>query len=259
MNHFLEALLSAINPYRERLLEHRLYRELADLGDLRRFMEHHVFAVWDFMSLLKTLQRELTCVEVPWVPRGDPAVRTLINEIVLGEESDTGPDGRACSHFELYLRAMEEAGASTEPVRRFLESLAGGMSAALGVHAPGCVRGFVVSTFELIETRRVHAIAASFTFGREDLIPAMFGELVNRLNEQFPGRVETLRYYLDRHIVLDGDHHREMGRRMVARLCGEDPLRWREATEAAVSALSNRLVLWDGIADAIGVGARAGA
>lgn len=258
MNHFLDALESTLVPYRVPLLEHELYTQLKDLSDLQVFMEHHVFAVWDFMSLLKALQRELTCVDVPWVPRGDPAMRTLINEIVLGEESDTGPEGKAFSHFELYLQAMEEAGASTVSVRQFLNGLGRDLSSSLRAHAPVCVRDFVSSTFERIETRKLHAIAASFTFGREDVIPAMFGELVNGLTAQFPGRVETLRYYLDRHIVLDGDHHRMMGRQMVARLCGDDPLRWQEATEAAVSALQSRLMLWDGIADAIESGRRAG-
>jgi hypothetical protein len=247
----LETLQSAIAPFRIRLLEHRLYSELRDLEDLQRFMEHHVFAVWDFMSLLKALQRELTCVNVPWVPTGDPAVRTLINQIVLGEESDTGLDGKPCSHFELYLQAMEEAGASTEAVRQFLGRLQPSLPLALNTFAPPCVGRFVGSTFELIQRGQLHSIAASFTFGREDLIPEMFGELVNRLNAQFPGRVETLRYYLDRHIALDGDEHGEMGRQMVARLCGDDPVRWKEATAAAVSALGNRLALWDGIADAL--------
>lgn len=253
---FPNPISSAIEPLRTRLLEHPLYSRFQTLENLRIFMEHHVFAVWDFMSLLKALQRRLTCVNVPWVPQGEPAVRVLINQIVLGEESDCSPDGRSSSHFELYLEAMLEAGAATAPMDEFIRLLCNGVEveAALeAVRAPECVRDFVAGSFQVIREGKIHAVAAAFTYGREDLIPSMFGELVASLNTQFPGRVETLRYYLDRHIQLDGDEHGELGRQMVASLCGNDPLLWEEAREAAVRVLKQRLALWDGISAAIGI------
>ena len=247
---------TAIEPLRVKLLEHPLYARLQTLENLQVFMEHHVFAVWDFMSLLKALQRQLTCINVPWVPQGDPAVRALINQIVVGEESDCSPDGRPNSHFELYLEAMQEAGAATAEMDKFIRLLCDGVeveAALAAVQAPECVRDFVAGSFGVIREGNIHAVAAAFTYGREDLIPSMFGELVTSLNTQFPGRVETLRYYLDRHIELDGDEHGELGRQMVASLCGNDPLRWEEAREAAVRALEQRLAFWDGIAAAVGV------
>jgi len=252
---FPNPIPNATGPLRARLLEHPLYARLQTLADLRVFMEHHVFAVWDFMSLLKALQRRLTCVNVPWVPQGEPSVRALINQIVLGEESDRGPNGRSCSHFELYQEAMHEAGAATGAMGEFIRLLRDGVeveAALTAVRAPECVRDFVGGTFQVIREGKIHAVAAAFTYGREDLIPSMFGELVASLNTQFPGRVETLRYYLDRHIQLDGDEHGELGRQMVASLCGNDPLRWEEAREAAVRALEQRLALWDGINAAVG-------
>ena len=239
-----------IEPFRVALLGHPVYARLRTLEDLAVFMECHVFAVWDFMSLLKALQQRLTCVQVPWVPVGNNQVRRLVNEIVLGEESDPTPDGTPSSHFELYLQAMQEAEASTSTINRFIGLLQEGTSVAdalASAGVPGCVADFVKHTFAVIEGGQPHVIAAAFTYGREDLIPAMFHELVARLESEFPGRLSVLRYYLDRHIQLDGDEHGEMGRVMVELLCEGNPQREAEARQAAVEALNARLQLWDGI------------
>lgn len=244
----------SIEPYRSALLNHPLYEQLAKIEDLRVFMEHHVFAVWDFMSLLKALQVRLTCVSVPWLSQGDARARRLVNEIVLGEESDVMPSGDAVSHFDLYLQAMREVGADSAKIDQLIALLHLGepVSAALKQSdASGAVEEFLRHTFTVIERGRPHEIAACFTYGREDLIPEMFNEIVRRLEDRFPGRLTTLRYYLDRHIELDGDEHGAMGRRMVELLCEGSAAKEREAAEAAVKALQARLRLWDGIAEAI--------
>ncbi len=215
-------------------------------------MEHHVFAVWDFMSLLKALQRGITCVEVPWVPVGEARLRRLVNEIVLGEESDLNENGEAISHFELYLQAMRETGASTQRIERFLADLRSGAGLETALAASGlpeCVSGFVRHTFGIIARGKLHEIAAAFTYGREDLIPEMFGAMVANLDQENSGRLATLRYYLQRHIELDGDHHGAMGQEMVKLLCGQDSKKQEEAEIAAREALQARLTLWDGIAD----------
>ncbi|MBB5031167.1 DUF3050 domain-containing protein [Prosthecobacter vanneervenii] len=254
MTPFQKTTSAEIETARAALLGHSLYARLRTLEDLAQFMECHVFAVWDFMSLLKALQQRLTCVQVPWVPVGDNQVRRLVNEIVLGEESDRTPDGTPSSHYELYLQAMQEAGADTTAVQGLIRQLQQGTSvtealAASGV--PECVAEFVSHTFEVIAGGKPHVIAAAFTYGREDLIPAMFHELVARLEAEFPGRLKILRYYLDRHIQLDGDEHGEMGRAMVELLCEGNPQRESEARQAALDALNARLHLWDGIAERI--------
>ena len=254
MNGFQESLNAAIAVERLALLEHRLYGQLRTLEHLAAFMEHHVFAVWDFMSLLKALQVRLTCASVPWLPQGNAQVRRLVNEIVLGEESDALPSGRVASHFELYLQAMREAGAATAQVEHFIRLLESGQPVAAALeHAgvPEAVGSFVRHTFEVIERGRPHEIAAAFTYGREDLIPEMFTQLVHGLERQFPGKLAKLRYYLDRHIELDGDEHGEMGRQMVNLLCEQNPRREQEATQAAVEALQARMRLWDGITLAV--------
>jgi len=257
----LQHMAERLRPLYERLTDHPLYRSFHTIDDLRVFMEAHVFAVWDFMSLLKALQRALTCVEIPWLPSLYPESRRLINEIVLGEESDiygTQP----VSHFELYLHAMREAGASTEAIDTLLSQLREGsnLNAAIALSsAPLPAQQFLRVTFQIIAQGELHAIAAAFTFGREDLIPEMFRGFVRDLDladavepadthPRLSSRVATLRWYLDRHIEVDGEDHGPMALRMISELCADDAVKWKQAGEAAETALRARIALWDGIA-----------
>jgi hypothetical protein len=252
----IAALQAQLAPARQRLVDHSVYQSLQSLDDLRVFMQHHVFAVWDFMSLLKALQRELTCVTLPWVPKGSPHTRRLINEIVLEEETDVDSNGEPASHFELYLRAMQECGADTQPVQRLLAALAAGadVEAALAAaDAPATVRAFVRQTFAVIESGQAHAVAAAFTFGREDVIPAMFRHLVHDLRLRFPGQLDTFTYYLDRHIELDEEAHAPLAQQMVRELCGTDEARWAQAADVAERCMAARVALWDGIRAALAV------
>ncbi|GAA0531347.1 DUF3050 domain-containing protein [Chitinophaga japonensis] len=242
-----------IAPVREKIIQHPLYRRMQHMEDVRVFMQYHVFAVWDFMSLLKSLQARLTCTAIPWVPQGSAATRFLINEIVTGEESDLAPDGSRASHFELYLQAMTQAGADTGPMQACLLALQAGQPIAEVLQTasiPPAARAFMQYTFELIHHTPVHVQAAVFTFGREDLIPDMFLALVSDLDRQFPGQISVFKYYLERHIEVDGDHHSHLGMQMVEELCGKDADKWREAAQAAKEALEKRLLLWDGVLQA---------
>jgi hypothetical protein len=235
----------------EEIVRHPLYALIRDEASLRRFMESHVFCVWDFQSLLKALQRRLTCVEVPWLPTDDPEARRLINEIVLDEESDTMPDGGYLSHFELYLQAMQACGANTGPILQFMEALRSGLSVsdALGqTNLPAGVAPFVGKTIELAQSAEVHRIASAFTYGREDVIPCMFQQMVRSLAEGPGGNWELFLLYLNRHIEHDGERHGPLSRALVARLCGQDGQRWREAEQTARASLRARLDLWDSIA-----------
>ncbi len=246
----LQALEDRILPLTQQLAHHPLYRSFHTIDDLRTFMESHVFAVWDFMCLLKTLQRSLTSVEVPWTPSARPESRRLINEIVFGEESDLF-EGQPISHFELYRLAMQQCGADTTAIDTFLAAIIRGTSwpRALGAcNAPEPARRFVQSTFAIIEAGRLHAIAAAFTFGREDLIPDMFRGFLRDQDQMLGGKLSTMRWYMERHIEVDGEEHGPMALRMVSELCGTDPLKWQQATEAAAAALTARLALWGGIA-----------
>ncbi|MER5519093.1 DUF3050 domain-containing protein [Streptomyces sp. NPDC002763] len=241
---------SEIESARKEVTAHPLYRRISDRDHLSTFMTHHVFAVWDFMSLLKSLQRELTCVDVPWVPRGSAVARRLINDIVLVEESDA-LDGGFTSHFELYRAAMTEASADTGPLDTFVALLAEGhdVPAALRVaQVPAPAAEFVRTTFGIIADRPLHCRAAAFAFSREDLIPDMFDQVIK---EEGTDRFPLFRDYLARHIEVDGEEHTPMALQMVADLCGTDERRWDEAVETVVVALEARTRLWDGITDAL--------
>lgn len=246
---FLHALEEKLAPLYERLAAHPLYGSMRSLDDLHCFMETHVFAVWDFMSLLKALQRGLTCVEVPWLPSRFPEARRLINEIVLGEESDLY-EGEALSHFELYRRAMQQCGAPTDAIDNFLYQLGQGEGpeATLAqVRVPVAAQRFVRSTFSFIESGELHVIAAAFTFGREDLIPGIFKAFIRDQDERLSGKLGLFRWYLDRHIEVDGEEHGPMAVRMVSGLCGSDPAKWDQAEHAAIRAIEARLAFWDDI------------
>lgn len=226
------------------------------IEDLNIFMQHHVYAVWDFMSLLKSLQRNLTCTTVPWVPVGNAQTRYLINEIVLGEESDVDENDVRTSHFELYLRAMQQAGSNTDAIKELVANIKDGMPVDECLEQEGVPEAsgaFVKNTFSVIATGKVHLQAAVFTFGREDLIPGMFISFVNELNKSTDNKLSTLKYYLERHIEVDGDHHSHLGFEMTAELCGNDEAKWKEATIAVKEALGYRIKLWDAIANAIAV------
>jgi hypothetical protein len=248
----VEKLKGVIEPARQQVITHPLYGELKTKEAVVAFMEHHVFAVWDFMSLLKTLQRNLTCVQVPWVPTGPSVSRRLINDITLVEESDE-LDGGFISHFELYLDGMRQVGADTSRIDAFIGLLRAGTSVlpALGeAGVPDAAAEFVTATWGFIVGAPVHCQAAAFAFGREDLIPDMFDQ-VAALNAE-SGDLSTFVDYLRRHIQVDAEEHTPMAMQMLVDLCGDDDVKWKECGETVDLALAARLRLWDGIRAALG-------
>ena len=230
--------------HHEKLSTHSLYKNLKNLDDLKVFMESHVFAVWDFMSLLKRLQRELTCVELPWSPSLYPKhVVRLINEIVLGEESDLDLEGRACDHFTLYLRAMNDLGADPSRLIHFTKDL------DYKRWCSPAEENFVSFNLNLAQNGKIHEVAAAFFFGREKLIPDMFTSILNDLSANFSSadqkQFPNLRYYLERHIEIDGGEHSHQAHDCLQSICGEDERKWEEARLAGIQSLKLRSALWD--------------
>ena len=246
-NPAIERLKGSVEPARQQVLSHPLYRELRTKDAVVAFMEQHVFAVWDFMSLLKTLQRSLTCVQVPWVPTGLKVSRRLINDITLVEESDE-LDGSFISHFELYLDGMRQAGAGTTQIDAFIDLLRAGEPVLPALRAAGVpepAAEFVAVTWDFISSAPVHCQAAAFAFGREDLIPDMFDQ-VAALNAG-SGDLSTFVDYLSRHIQVDSEEHTPMAMQMLVDLCGDDDEKWAACKETVNLAFAARLKLWDGI------------
>ncbi len=240
-----------IGALRARLDRHPIYESLRGVDDLRVFMSHHVYSVWDFMSLIKYLQHSVAPARWPWQPGADPTVQRFINELVLEEETDeAGPDrpGEFSSHFQLYLRAMGEIGANTEAPRRFVD-LAGreGIATALAAGiAPPPAAEFTRTTFDFIATDRPHVVAAALALGREHVIPAMFRAFLARMGVSEP-QAPVFHYYLHRHIHLDEDFHAPLSLRLLQGLCAGDAARIAEARAAAVQAVEARLAFWDGV------------
>ena len=250
MNQRIEKIKNATASLRQEIVNHKVYSMIEDIDDLKIFMQYHIYAVWDFMSLLKALQNNLTCTTIPWFPKGSADTRNLINEIVVGEESDVDSFGVRKSHFELYLDAMHQCNADTSKIDRFITELkqSGDFNSAYEASdAPDEARDFVDFTFQIINSEKAYLQAAIFTFGREDLIPGMFVTLVNDIHNNFPDSISIFKYYLERHIEVDGDHHSDLALQMTSNLCGSNDQLWEAAEKASVESLQKRIKLWDGV------------
>src|SRR6201985_3064963 len=227
---------------RAALLDHTIYTQVASVADLRRFMEDHVFAVWDFMSLLKRLQQDMTCVTVPWFPADNAKPARLINDIVIGEETDVGPDGSYMSHLALYLRAMRDIGASIRQFEKFRSLVLVGMPVEVAlarIGAPPHVQTFVAHTMTLANSGSTEEVLAAFFYGREDIIPEMFRRLLATLRDakHDNDHLRHFIYYIDRHIELDGDNHGPKGRELLEDLLADSPHRAERALHAACSSI----------------------
>jgi len=241
MNPKINILNSNLTKYRKEIVNHALYKKLNSVEDIAIMMEYHVYAVWDFMSLLKALQSLLTCTTSPWKPVGDGKIRQLVNSIVLEEESDVDKENNPLSHYEMYIDAMKQCGANTSAIESFVANVS-------ATNIPSVNEGvdaFLKTTFDVIESNETHKIASAFTFGREDLIPDMFTAIVDEYNTE--NNLDKFVYYLKRHIELDGGEHGPLALELISNLCGDDDDKWREVEETAIACLVARKKLWDSI------------
>ena len=251
----IDYIQDKINGQREKLLKHKLYSNIESIKDLRVFTENHIYAVWDFMSLLKALQIKLTCTKTPWIPNSNSQTAYLINEIVLAEETDINQAGKRKSHYELYLDAMIDIGAEIEFPTKTINKIASSENIFMSIDKLEIhenIKEFLKFTFSVIKEGKPHKIAAIFTFGRENLIPNMFNEILREFEKNVTeGDISKLIYYFERHIELDEDEHGPMALEMVSMLAENDHEKWKEIEEISIEALEKRILLWDAINEQI--------
>lgn len=240
--------LRIIEPKLKLLAEHSLYGKIDNHEKLCLFMEHHVYAVFDFMSLIKSLQHSIAPSTNIWTPPKHRSLARFVNEIILCEESDETPNGDFMSHMELYLESMNEVRANSDIAHAFIRTVEeNGIDKSLDdFDAPLCTKEFMRTTFDIINEQKITAIASSFCFGREKVIPLMFQGLLDKMNIS-QAEAPMFHYYLERHIEVDGDSHGPMAIKMLEILCGDDPELWSNAIDGAVKSLDARVKLWDQI------------
>lgn len=241
---------SEVEAKKQQVLVHPLFQKMDSLEHYKIFMKYHVFAVWDFMNLLKMLQKHLTCVEVPWFPVGNALTRRLINDIVLGEETDEVKPGVYLSHYELYHQAMDQLGADYSWMAAFEKSMrqSRDLEKTLGeVKLPETIQTFLRTHWEIIQSKDLVQVAAGFTLGREDLIPEMFPLVIDSLAKQDNPAVSDFKFYLERHVELDGDTHGPLAMKLLAELIQGDAQKHQQAVSTAIQALEARNLLWDGV------------
>ncbi len=239
--------------FKQQLENHPIYESVLNIEDLQCFMQHHVYSVWDFMSLIKYLQSTVAPATYPWVPQGDGNIRRFINELVLEEESDeTFKSGVYSSHFELYQSAMREIGADVSASKDFINIVQHkNIEEALGLSSvPEPSRMFTHKTFDFINSGKPHQIAAALALGREHIIPCMFRSILQKIGVD-KNDAPIFHYYLNRHIHLDEDFHAPLSLKLLNELCGGDAYKIQEAIDAAQSAVKARIQFWDGVLIAI--------
>jgi hypothetical protein len=244
---------SSIISLERRLENHPLYSEIKTQQGLSCFMEHHVFSIWDQMSLVKYLQGLISPSSYPWVPRCNTTLQRYVNELVLKEESDKGiKEGDYFSHFELYQQAMQDIGANVEVSRNFVDTVTmRGINAALqSMQVPVITKCFHTIIFDIINTDQPHLVAAALVFGHDHLIPNMFRSAIKLtgISEQ---HAPTLYHYLNRHTPAHESYRRTLSLQILNRLCIDDEKNLNEALETAKKVMAARIQFYDSLHAAI--------
>ncbi|MCW5588083.1 MAG: DUF3050 domain-containing protein [Legionellales bacterium] len=254
MTSHIQQLTQRLSPLTSQIVSHPLYSEIASIPQLRLFMEQHVFAVWDFMCLLKELHRRIVSTAAPWFPPRDALSANLISSILVEEEGDLTENGvDYASHYDIYIHGMDNINADTRPIKQLQSLLMNGSNiteALEQLSLKTSTKEFVLTTFSFFEGE-VHELAAAFVYGREGITAAMFSPLIKQLevemNHRNQQQLSTLIYYFKRHIELDNHDHFPKALKMLSNLVNGDEKKLKEAENAAIKALTARVHFLTGI------------
>ena len=250
--HTIEDIKKELEPFHLRLDQHPINESIDLLEKLKVFMAHHIFSVWDFMNILKTLQLEFTCMSIPWRPVDYPELARFIHEIVLEEESDD-ISGSITSHFSYYVHALSVIDPDNSIASSFLQDLESEKSYEDLIQAsyiPKAAQEYLKANYQLIYQKPILEVAAVFAFGRELLIPRLFRHLLDQFKAFEHPEIKDFVLYLERHIDLDEDHHGPLAEKMVLSLMGSKK-DIETVKRVAKNALEARVLFWDGILNAL--------
>ena len=267
-NKYIIKIENELKNLKQKVFTHKLYQNITSIQDIKIFMYMHVFAVWDFMSILKSLQNHLTNINIPWTPTKNTISRRLINEIVLYEESDFDENNNTMSHFEIYLQTMKKLNVNTKNIDQTIENVKqiqkNNIDSKINnnnsilyknmisnINIPIEIKEFLNFTFDTIYSNQLHKIASIFTFGRENIIPDMFINIVSNISKNTQIDLSSLLYFLNRHIDLDQNLHGPMSLYMIVDICQNDEEKYNQVIQIAKQSLQKRLKLYDSINQAI--------
>ena len=237
-----------LNNLKQSITTHPLFTEELNTKQICKFMESHIFAVWGFMSILKSLQKKITPNDLPWIPNENTknGLINFVNEIILCEESDYIDGIGFISHFEIYLLAMKSMGAKSEQLDKFISRINNeGYDEKFldDVNTSTEVKEFLKHDLEISLNGTLPEIVGAFTLGREKVIPNMFSYILPAIKETASSKY--LVTYLERHIDIDGDRHGPLSMKLLDATCNNEQL--NSAYTAAIRSLKLRLRVWDKI------------
>ena len=222
------------------LYDHPLYNSIKTPNHIRQYMYNQVWCVWDFMTLVKSIQLKLIPPSILWQPPKYPTLAAYIYEVLLTEETDKSiRQNENASHFQTYLEAMQQSKVDTKAIDKFIELLRSGASfdkaiTKCDIHKEA--REFVENTYAFANSE-LHISTAVFCLSREGIIPGIFNSLLSNLN--LDKDFQILNWYLNRHIYLDSESHGPLSIKLFKTVV-DTKKKEKEALEAALSALKAR-------------------
>ena len=244
----LESNKNKLDELKHKITTHPLFANKLEPKHMCKFMESHIFAVWGFMSILKSLQKIITPSNLPWIPNKNTknGLVNFVNEIILSEESDYIEGIGFISHFEIYLLAMKNMGAKTDQLDKLTSRIMdNGYNKKFidDVDASAEVKSFLKYDLEVSMNGTLPEIIGAFTLGREKVIPNMFSYILPAIEETSASKY--LITYLERHIDIDGDRHGPLSMKLLNASCDKEQL--SPAYASAIKSLELRLLVWDRI------------